>query len=150
MEQQKQQPKGLTDLVKELRGLLDEKERLEAETKKNEASIKAKKQEIAQQMIDEDTPRIVCGGYIYGLQAKTAYNKIADDTLDAEGIDYLDTLRLEGFGHLIKETVNARTLQSAMAAFVEEHGELSDGLLTIIKPFDYNDIYCRKETKKKK
>ena len=24
-----------------------------------------------------------------------------------------------------------------MAAFVEEHGELTDGLLTIIKPFDY-------------
>ena len=72
------------------------------------------------------------------------------DTLEAEGIDYLDTLREEGFGHLIKETVNARTLQGAMAAFVEEHGELTDGLLTIIKPFDYNDVYSRKETKKKK
>lgn len=142
--------KTLTEMVKDLRGLLDEKDRLEADAKKNEASIKAKKQEIAQQMIDEDTPRIVCGGYIYGLQAKTAYNKIADETLEAEGIDYLDTLRLEGFGHLIKETVNARTLQSAMTAFVDEHEELTDGLLTIINPFDYNDIYCRKETKKKK
>ena len=46
--------------------------------------------------------------------------------------------------------MNARTLQGAMAAFVEEHGELTDGLLTIIKPFDYNDVYSRKETKKKK
>lgn len=151
MQQQKQQqPKTLTDLVKELRGLLDEKDRLEADAKKNQASIEAKKKEIAQQMIDDDTPRISCGGYSYALQAKTSYNKISDDALDAEGIDYLDTLRLEGFGHLIKETVNTRTLQSAMAAFVAEHGELTDGLLTIIKPFDYNDISCRKETKKKK
>ena len=150
MEQQKQQPKTLTEMVKELRGLLDEKDRLEADAKANKAAIEAKKQEIAQQMIDEDTPRISCGGYIYGLQVKTAYNKIADETLEAEGIDYLDTLREEGFGHLIKETVNARTLQGAMAAFVEEHGELTDGLLTIIKPFDYNDVYSRKETRKKK
>lgn len=142
--------KTLTEMVKDLRGLLDEKDRLEKEAKQNEAAIKAKKQEIAQQMIDEDTPRISCGGYTYGLQAKTAYNKISDETLEAEGIDYLDTLRCEGFGHIIKETVNARTLQSAMAAFVEEHGELTDGLLTIIKPYDYNDISCRKETKKKK
>lgn len=151
MEQQKQQqPKTLTDLVKELRGLLDEKDRLEADAKKNKADIEAKKKEVAQQMIDDDTPRISCGGYSYTLQAKTAYNKIADETLEAEGIDYLDTLRLEGFGHLIKETVNAKTLQSAMAAYVDEHGELTDGLLTIIKPYDYNDVSSRKETKKKK
>ena len=50
--------KTLTEMVKDLRGLLDEKDRLEAEAKKNKAEIEAKKQEIAQQMIDEDTPRI--------------------------------------------------------------------------------------------
>jgi len=148
MEQPK--TKTLTDLVRELRGLLDDKDRLEKEEKQIKANIEAKKQEIIQQMIDDDTDRISCGGYIYGLQAKTAYNKISDETLDAEGIDYLETLREEGFGNLIKETVNARTLQSAMAAFVEEHGELTEGLLTIIKPYDYNDVYSRKETKKKK
>ncbi len=147
-----EQPKAktLTDLVKELRGLLDEKDRLEAQTKENKASIEAKKKEIAQEMIDEDTDKISCGGYLYGIQNKTAYNKIADETLEAKGIDYLDTLREEGFGHLIKETVNARTLQGAMAAYVDEHGELTEGLLTIIKPYDYSDIYCRKEAKKKK
>lgn len=144
------QTKTLTDLVKDLRGLLDEKARLEDEAKQNRADIEARKQEIAQQMIDEDTPRIVCGGYIYGLQSRTAYNKISDETLEAEGVDYLDTLREEGFGHLIKETVNARTLQGAMAAYVDEHGELTEGLLTIIKPYDYNDVFCRKETRKKK
>ena len=46
--------------------------------------------------------------------------------------------------------MNTRTLQSAMAAYVEEHGELSEGLLTIIKPYDYNDVGTRKEAKKKK
>lgn len=144
-----QQPKTLIDLVKELRGLLDDKDRLEKEVKQRKASIEAKKKEIIQQMIDEDTDRITCGGYTYGLQAKTAYNKISDEALEAEGIDYLDTLRAEGFGDLIKETVNARTLQSAMAAYVDEHGELSEGLLTIIKPYDYNDVSSVKDRRKK-
>lgn len=141
--------KTLADMVKELRGLLDEKEGLEAQEKRNKAEIEAKKQEIAQQMIDDDTPKIVVGGFSYALQPKTSYNKISDETLAEEGIDYLKTLRDEGFGSLIKETVNARTLQSAMANYVKEHGELSEGLLTIIKPFDFNDISCRREAKKK-
>ena len=140
--------KTLTEMVKDLRGLLDEKDRLEAEAKKNKAEIEAKKQEIAQQMIDEDTPRISCGGYIYGLQAKTAYNKIADDTLEAEGIDYLDTLREEGLGDIIVEKVDPRTLQSTVKAYVDEHGELAEGLEGIIRTFDYNDITRRKEKRK--
>ena len=142
--------KTLTEMVKDLRGLLDEKDRLDAEAKKNKAEIEAKKQEIAQQMIDDECPRISTGGYCFSLTAKTSYTKRSDAELAESGLDFLDTLREEGFGHLIKETVNARTLQGAMAAFVEEHGELTDGLLTIIKPFDYNDVYSRKETKKKK
>ena len=143
-------PQSLTEMVKDLRSLLDEKERLEDLTKKNKAASEAAKEKIAQQMIDEDTPRIVVGGFIYGLQEKTAYNKRSDDDLAAEGVDYPETPRDEGFGGLIKETVNPRTLQGAMADFVREHGELSEGLLTIIKPYDYNDVYCRKEAKKKK
>ena len=42
--------------------------------------------------------------------------------------DYLSTLREEGLGGIIKETVNAKTLQSAITAYVEEHGELSEEL----------------------
>jgi len=141
--------KTLTDLVKELRKLLDEKESLTDQEKQNKADIEAKKKEIAQQMIDDDTPKIVVEGFSYALQSKTSYNKIADKALAEAGIDYLETLREEGFGTLIKETVNARTLQSAMADYVDEHGELSEGLLTIIHPFDYNDISCRREAKKK-
>ena len=67
--------KTLTEMVKDLRGLLDEKERLEADTKKNKAEIEAKKQEIAQQMIDEDTPRISCGGYISGRKVSATLSR---------------------------------------------------------------------------
>ena len=49
----------LTEMVKDLRGLLDEKDRLEAEAKKNKAAIEAKKQEIR------------CGSSVYS-QARTS------------------------------------------------------------------------------
>lgn len=142
--------KTLTDLVKELRTLLDEKKSLEAQTTANTAAIEAKKQEIIQEMIDSDTDSTTVGGYTYSLQAKTKYSKIGDEALAGAGVDFLDTLRLEGFGHLIKETVNAQTLQGAMSNFVDEHGELTDGLQSIIRVYDYNDVGCRKVSARKK
>jgi len=142
--------KNLTDLVKELRSLLDEKDAIAAQTTANDAAIGAKKQEIIQEMIDSDTDSTTVGGYTYSLQAKTKYSKIGDEALAGAGVDFLDTLRMEGFGHLIKETVNAQTLQGAMSNFVDEHGELTDGLQSIIRVFEYNDIGCKKATARKK
>ena len=46
------------------------------------------------------------------------------------------------------EKVDPRTLQSTVKAYVEEHGELSEGLEGIIRTFDYNDITRRKEKRK--
>ncbi len=142
--------KNLTDLVKELRSLLDEKDAIAAQTTANNAAIEAKKQEIIQEMIDSDTDSTTVGGYTYSLQPQTKYSKIGDEALAGAGVDFLDTLRMEGFGHLIKETVNAQTLQGAMSNFVDEHGELTDGLQSIIRVFEYNDIGCKKAPKKKK
>ncbi len=142
--------KNLTDLVKELRSLLDEKDAIAAQTTANNAAIEAKKQEIVQEMIDSDTDSTTVGGYTYSLQAKTKYSKIGDEALAGAGVDFLDTLRMEGFGHLIKETVNAQTLQGAMSNFVDEHGELTDGLQSIIRVYEYNDISCKKATAKRK
>ncbi len=35
-----------------------------------------------------------------------------------------------------------------MKAYVDENGELSEGLEAVIKTYDYNDITRRKETRK--
>ena len=45
--------------------------------------------------------------------------ELAESGLDYD--DYLSALRGEGLGGIIKETVNAKTLQSAITAYVEEH-----------------------------
>lgn len=139
----------LLEMVKDFQGLLERKDALAAETKENNAAIEAAKGKIAQQMIDDDCPRISTGGYSFTLTAKTSYSKRSDEDLAADGLSFFDVLREEGLGGLIVEAVNARTLQGAMSAFVEEHGELTEALDGVIRTYEFNDITRRKESKKK-
>ena len=52
----------LLEMVKHYQTLLETKERLAAETKENNAAIEAAKAQIAQQMVDDDCPKISTGG----------------------------------------------------------------------------------------
>ena len=138
----------LLDMVKEYQALLERKDELATLTKENTAAIEAAKLEITQQMIDDDCPRISTGGYTFTLQSKTAYSKRSEAEMAETGADFFSTLREEGLGDIIVETVNARTLQSTMSAYVEEHGELSEALEAVIKTYDYNDVARRKEARR--
>ena len=139
----------LLEMVKAYQALLETKDALAEQTKANNAAIEAAKAEIAQQMVDDDCPSISTGGYKFTLQAKTSYTKRSDAELAESGLDFLDTLREEGLGDIIVEKVDPRTIQSTVKAYVEEHGELSEGLDAIIKTFEYNDVTRRKETGRK-
>ncbi len=138
----------LLEMVKHYQTLLETKEDLAERTKANNAAIEAAKAEIAQQMVDDECPRISTGGYCFSLTAKTSYTKRSDAELAESGLNFLDTLREEGLGDIIVEKVDPRTLQSTVKAYVDEHGELSEGLEGIIRTFDYNDITRRKEKRK--
>lgn len=136
----------LLEMVKAYQALLETKDALAEQTKANNAAIDAAKAEIAQQMVDDDCPSISTGGYKFTLQAKTSYTKRSDAELAESGLDFLDTLREEGLGDIIVEKVDPRTLQSTIKDYVEEHGELSEGLESVIRSYDYNDITRRKES----
>ena len=138
----------LLEMVRNYQVLLEEKDRLAECTKANNAAIEAAKSEIAQQMIDDDCPRISTGGYSFSLTPKTSFSKKSEADLAEAGVDFFEVLREEGLGDIIKETVAPQTLQSTIKAFVEEHGELSEPLSQIIREYEYNDITRRKETKK--
>lgn len=140
---------ALIDMIKNYQALLDRKDELSEQTKANNAAIEAAKAEITQQMVDEDIPRISTGGYCFTLTAKTSYTKRSEEELAEGGLNFLDVLREEGLGDIIVEKVDPRTLQSTVKAYVEEHGELSEGLDAIIKTFEYNDVTRRKETGRK-
>lgn len=130
----------LLEKVDELKELLDEKDDLKARTTMNNKAIEACKKELADMMVAEETIKVTRAGFSYSLQAKTRYSKKAgcDDEL-------FEALRINGMGDLIKETVNAQTLQGAMSSMAEENGgELPDDFTDVINVYEYLDIAKRK------
>ncbi|MDE7243552.1 MAG: hypothetical protein K2O18_06195 [Oscillospiraceae bacterium] len=136
----------LLEMVREYQGLLEKKESLVEETKANNAAIEAAKEKIAAQMVDDDCPSISTGGYKFTLQEKTIYSKRSEADIAQTGTSLFEVLREEGLGDIIVEQVNPKTLQSTMKNYVEEHGELSDELKKVIRPYDTYDIARRRET----
>lgn len=140
---------SLLDLVKVHNHLLEEKERLDQQVKENKTAIKASAERIAQQMIDDECPQIATGGYVFSLTSKTTYSKRSEAELAEKGVSFLQVLRDEGLGGIIVEKVDPRTLQSTMASYVEEFGELSPELAAVVSVYEYNDISRRKESGKR-
>lgn len=120
----------LLDMVRDYQSLLEHKEELADEVKANNALIEEAKANISQQMIDDDCPSISVGGFKFTLTPKTIYNKKSEAELASEGINFFETLREEGLGDIIVESVNTRTLQSTIKAYIEENDGLSEDLAT--------------------
>ena len=131
----------LLDMVRDYQSLLERKEELADEVKANNALIEEAKANISQQMIDDDCPSISVGGFKFTLTPKTIYNKKSEAELASEGINFFETLREEGLGDIIVESVNTRTLQSTIKAY-----GLSEDLAKCISIFDTYDITRRRES----
>ena len=139
----------LTEMLAQYEELLDKKDQLAQDTKDNNAAIDKLKAEIAETMIDEDIPSQGYGDYVYSLQDKIKYSKRGEAELQEKGLDFFEVLREQGFGDIIKETVNANTLQSTMKAVADENdGELPPELDEIVSSYEMTDISRRKSTNK--
>ena len=116
---------------------MDKKDQLKDATTENNKALEAKRKELAQAMIDAESPKVSRGGFLYSLQDKTKYNKIGG--CDEE----------HGLGDIIKRTVSAQTLNGAMAVLVEENGgELPEDFTDFVNPYQYYDVAKRRETNK--
>lgn len=139
----------LTEMLGQHEELLDKKDALDKETKDNNAAIDKLKAEIAEMMIDEDIPSQGYGDYVYSLQDKVKYSKRGDAQLMEKGLDFFEVLREQGLGDLIKETVNPRSLQSAMKEIADENdGELPPELDEVVSSYEMTDIARRKSANK--
>ena len=88
-------------LIDEYKGLMDERDRLKDATTENNKALEKKRNELAQAMIDAESPKVSRGGFLYSLQDKTKYNKIGG--CDEDG--FFETLEEHGLGDIIKRTV---------------------------------------------
>lgn len=139
----------LTEMLGQYEELLNKKDALDKETKDNNAAIDKLKAEIAEMMIDEDIPSQGYGDYVYSIQDKVKYSKRGDAQLMEKGLDFFEVLREQGLGDLIKETVNPRSLQSAMKEIADENdGELPPELDEVVSSYEMTDIARRKSANK--
>ena len=122
------------------RALLDRKDQLAEAVKENNRAIEAARDALADSMVSEETVQIVRDGYSYTLTPKTKFSKAAgqDDAL-------MEALRDYGLGSLIRETVNAQSLQGAMSALAEENDdELPEAFEGLVNVYTFNDVTRRK------
>lgn len=134
----------IVTMIDQYKELLDRKDALTDQTKENNKAIQEARDALAQAMIDAEMPKVSRNGFLYSLQDKTKYNKKACD--DEE---FFSVLEENGLGDLIKRTVDARTLSSAMAAAVEENdGVLPEEYEDYINVYQFYDIAKRRETNK--
>ena len=142
---------SIQDYAKRVNALMAEKDRLEAELTDVNKAIVTVKHRMAEAMVDDDCAATSVDGYNFKLASKTYYTKKSDADIAEAGADYFTVLREEGLGDIIKPTVNARTLQSTIKAYMEEHDELSEGLAKIINVYtDDFEIERRKAPKPRK
>lgn len=126
------------------------KAELEDQVKANNAALAELEEQIADYMIEEDTPQIAVGGYSYSLKQETKYNFKGADKLAAAGLDKFDVLRENGFDFLIKETVDPRTLNSTMKEQANTEEGIPDEVMEILSTFDVIGINRRKATNRVK
>ncbi len=138
----------LDDKVRAYKDLLDKKDELAELTKANNKELEELEQEIAQQMVDEEKPDTTVDGFKYSLQEKTIYSKIGEDKLMEKGLDFFEVLREEGFGDLIVERVDSRTLNLAMNNLVEEIGALPGDLAECLSVYSQLKVSKRKANTK--
>ena len=139
---------ALIDLIANYQTLLATKEALAEQTKANNKAIEDMKQQIADQMIDDEVTSIGYAGYNFSLQTKTVYSKKSEADLQAAGINFFGLLRENGLGDLIVERVDPRTLSASLKQIVEAEGDLPEDLSEAINVYETNDIGRRKQAKK--
>lgn len=125
--------------------ILDKKEKLEAETKENNALKEQMEQEICQMMINEEKPSEIVDGFNFSLKVETKYSKLSDEKLAAKGLDFFDVLREQGLGDIIVERVDPRTLSSTCKGIAEENdGELPEELAEVLSEYEKMSLSKRK------
>lgn len=133
----------LTEMIEHYNYLLGCKDQLNAQLKDINEEIELKRVELADAMIDADVPKVTHLGYSWSVGTKTRFSKKAgaDEEL-------FEMLRDNGLGDIIKETVNAQTLQGTMSGIAAENdGELPDEWKDVINVYEFNDITRRKSAK---
>ena len=110
--------KQIFEMADRLKALQEQKKESEARTKALGAEIDALDTELSDAMADAELDRFSRNGHTFYLKSRLFASPAA-----GRKNEMFETLRANGYGSLVVESVNAQTLSS----FVKEQRELNEG-----------------------
>ena len=127
-------------LAEAYKSLRDQKADLEAQIKEIAAKIEEAEYQLSDLMAESDTPSFKHQGAQFSLVTKTRASAMAGvkDELYA-------ALKVNGYGDLIYETVNANSLSSFVKEQIEENDDLLPGWLDgLVNVYDQTSVRVSK------
>jgi len=127
----------LADRYKELK---EEKDALQGKLKELNKQLEKTNDELTAEMVDNELQNFQRGDRTFYLQTKLH----AHDLKDKRDQLY-EVLRKEGYGDLIKETVNPKTLESFVREQIEENeGDLPEWIREYVSVYEKDVVGMRK------
>lgn len=121
---------GLIELASQLRTLKEKEARLKDELSNTRIQIKNIKKDLVNQMINYEVQNFKHNGNIFYLTTNIYVRDVA-----SRREELYSTLRDNGYGSLIKETVHPQTLKAFVKELMAENGdevpEWLNGLVTV-------------------
>ena len=128
------------ELADQLRALREQKKNLEERVKALNAEIDALDAKLVQAMIDQETQSFNRSGKLFYLKTVTRASAKA-----GEQERLYQWLKDNGYGDLVKETVNAQTLTGFAKELMEENDdELPGDLADMVNIFEKQTVAMRK------
>ena len=134
---------AMFELADELKRLRDLKSDLESQVKDTTAQIDETDYRLSELMAEGEVQNFTRAGTMFCLTTKTRASAVAGSKEELYA-----ALRVQGYGDLVYETVNANSLSSFVKERIEESGDaLPEWLIGLVNVFDKTTVGVRKATK---
>jgi hypothetical protein len=128
---------GLADKLKELR---DRKKETEEALKELNAQIEKHEYELSEMMINTETQSFTRSGTMFYLSNTTRASAMAD-----KKEELFETLKTNGYGSMVYETVNANSLSAFVKEQISENNDLlPDWLSGLVNVYEKATVGVRK------
>ncbi|MDL2317706.1 hypothetical protein LJC74_01245 [Eubacteriales bacterium OttesenSCG-928-A19] len=130
-------------LAESLSALREDKEALEERLEKVKAAIDEINFKLSEMMASTETQNFTRSGRMYILQTKTIASPVA-----AQKDALYQALKDNGFGDMVRETVNANSLTAFVKEQMAENADAIPSWLTgLVNTFDKTTVVVRKSSK---
>lgn len=137
------------ELIEKYEEIRARKERLAKEKTAAEEEYKQIQIDLAEAITEIGEDSASNDGFVYSPKVQGKYSFRAQEDLEAEGLDKIEILKENGFGEIVKETVDWRTLNSTMREVAESDDGIPEDVLGILNVYDEIIVSrTKKDTKK--